>query len=52
MWNLENKTNEQTEQNRNRVMATENKQMAARGGGGKEKTQAREIQRYKLSVLK
>ena len=30
MWNLENKTNEQTEQNRNRVMATENKQMAAR----------------------
>ena len=33
MWNLKNKTNEQTE-NRNRVTDTENKQVVARRGCG------------------
>ena len=31
MWNLKNKTNEQTQQNRNRVRASENKGVVARG---------------------
>lgn len=30
MWNLKNKTNEQIEQTRNRVLDTENKQVVAR----------------------
>ena len=37
MRNLKGKTNEQTQQNRNRVMDTENKQVVVRGkeeGGG------------------
>ena len=33
MWNLKNKTNEQTKQNINRVIDTENKQVVARGEG-------------------
>ena len=39
MWNLENKTNEQTHQIRNKVIDTENEQVVARGvgsGGRKE----------------
>ena len=31
MWNLKNKTNEYTEQNRNRLIDTENKWVIARG---------------------
>ena len=33
MWNLKNKTSEQTSQNRNRAIDTENKQVAAREEG-------------------
>ena len=34
MWNLKNKTNEQTQQNRNRVIGPENKQMVAKREAG------------------
>ena len=34
MWNLKNKTNEQTEQNRNSLIDTKNKLVVARGEGG------------------
>ena len=38
MWNLKNKTNEQTLLNRNRIKDTENKLVVARGKvGGREK---------------
>lgn len=33
MWDLKNKTNEQTEQNRNRLLDTEDKQVVARETG-------------------
>ena len=33
MWNLKNKTYEQTQRNQNRVIDTENKQVVARGQG-------------------
>ena len=54
MWNLENKTNEQTKQSRNRLIHTEKKQMAARGDGdwwGMNKT-GEENYRYKLPGIK
>ena len=35
MWNL--KTNEQTQQNRSRIIGTESKKMVTRGDGGWEK---------------
>ena len=35
MWNLKNKANEQIQQNRNRVIETENKLAVARGEGVK-----------------
>ena len=34
MWNLKNKTSKQTQQNRNRVIDTEYKQVVAKGEGG------------------
>lgn len=34
MWNLKNKTDEQTQQNRNRVIGPENKQMVAKREAG------------------
>ena len=37
MWNLQNKTNEQTQQNRNRSIDTENKQVVAREEGCRER---------------
>ena len=36
MWNLKNKTKEQTKPNRNRPIDTENKLLVARGEGGEE----------------
>ena len=36
MWNLKNKTNEQTKQKRNRLIDTENKLVVARGEEGGE----------------
>ena len=33
MWNLKNKTNEQTKQNRNRLIGTGNKLLVTRGEG-------------------
>ena len=35
MWNLKNKTNKQTEQNRNILIDTEDKQVVARGERGR-----------------
>ena len=34
MWNIKHKTNEQTKQNRNRPIDTENKLVVTRGEGG------------------
>ena len=54
MWNLENKTNEHTKQNRNRLIDTENKLVVARGDGGwwgMNKTDE-ENYRYKLPDIK
>ena len=53
MWNLKNKTNEQTQSNRNRVIDTENKQVVARGerGGGRKEIGEGD-EGYKLSVTK
>ena len=53
MWNLQSKTNEQTAANRSRVMATENKQMAAREWrwGGEGEREVREIKRHKLLAV-
>ena len=34
MWYLKNKTNEQTKQNRNRVIDMESKQVVTKGEGG------------------
>jgi len=36
MWNLKNKTSKQTQQNRNRVIDTEHKQVVAKGEGARE----------------
>ena len=45
--------NEQTQQNRNRLVDKENKQMGIRGEGDEgENKQMREIKRYKVSVTK
>ena len=53
MKNLKHKTNEQTQQNRNRLVDKENKQMDTRGeGDDEENKQMREIKRYKLLVAK
>ena len=53
MWNLKNKVNENTSQNRNRILDTENKQVVARGErDGRGKKWVREIRRYKLPVAK
>ena len=35
MWNLKNKTNEQTKQNRNRLIGVKNKLVVARGEAGR-----------------
>ena len=53
MWKLKIKTNEQMQQNRNRVIDRESKQVVAQGEkleGGKKNV--REIKRYKLPVAK
>ena len=48
MWNLENKTSEQTKQNRSGLTDTENKLLAARGDGcGSWVKQVKEIKKYK-----
>ena len=53
MWNLKIKTNEQTKQNRNRVIDTENKQVVDRGEGlGQGEKLVREVKTYKLPAAK
>ena len=53
MWNLKNKTNEQTKLNRNSIINKKNKQAVARGKEvGEEEKLVRETTKYKLSVTK
>ena len=47
------KTNDQTQQSRNRVLGSENNQVVARGeGGGGREEAGEEIKSYKLPVIK
>ena len=50
MWNLKNKTGKQTQQNRNRVIDTEYKQVVGEGGQGM--NEVRMTKTHKLPVSK
>lgn len=53
MWNLRSKINEQTEQNRNKLIDTKNKLIVARGEKGRGRAKwVKEIKRNKLPVTK
>ena len=53
MWNLKNKINEQTKQNRNRLVDTENKQAAVRRQAGWELVKkVKGIKRQNLQLKK
>ena len=55
MWKLKNKTKEQTEQNRNRLIDTENKLVVARGGWAGAEGQTKQVNRIigcKLPAIK
>lgn len=53
MWNLRSKINEQTEQNRNKLIDTKNKLIVARGEKGRGRAKwVKESKRNKLPVTK